>query len=68
MSISSESIKSANNLIIGFNFHSLKRKYGRIRGTTYISFNKLYSREFIFNLNIYLIEDTTNVMNFYAFK
>lgn len=35
-----------------------------MRGTTYISFNNLNRREFIFKLNIYLIGDTSNAIKF----
>ena len=34
-----------------------------MRGVKYISFYSLNGKEFIFNLNRYLIEDTSNAMN-----
>ena len=49
--------------MVGLSFTPLKRIYGRIRGTKYISCNNLDGREFIFKLNRYLTEDSSNAKN-----
>ena len=60
----SDDIKSTKNEIIGLNFPSLIRMHDRMRGTKYISFSNHKGTEFIVKLCRYLIEDTSNAMNF----
>ena len=60
----SDNIKSTNNQIVDLRFLSLKRMYGRVRGTIYVSRNNINGREFIFNIDRYVIEDSCNVIKF----
>ena len=45
-------------------YDRMQRMYDRMQRTKHISSNSLHCLKFIFKLNRYLIEDTSNVINF----
>ena len=50
-----DDIKSTSNEVVDLNFPFLKQMYSIMWRTKYISTNSLNRREFVFNLNRYLI-------------
>lgn len=59
----SDDIKPTNYEIVGSNSWSQTEMYGRMRETKYISSISVSGLGFIFKVNKYLFEDTSNGMN-----